>query len=197
MFRRRLEVMHSSTVRSASVAVTCILTGALLVGCGVTGSVSGVPSGVSQTGLFRSVDLGKSPLSAGPIGNEMMTSSRGKYHCFKTHGWNNTFDVKGAAQGPYPGKFHASGKFLSAYNQLKSFSESFTITSRSNTITGSFVWGGGNIFALCNLLNKSTDFTYTATLMRGSKVIKQFAGSASESGIHKQNGNKYFGETLI
>jgi hypothetical protein len=189
--------MHSYLQRSAKITIAFFIAGVFLVGCASSGSVPGAASGAPQPQLGHLV---RPPTFAQPdlaIGNEMMSSSRGNYQCFPIHGWYNTFKVKGAAQGPYPGKFHASGTFTSAYNRLKSFSESFTITSRKNTITGSFVWNGGNIFAFCDYLAQSTNFTYTATLMRGSKVIKQFAGSASENGIHKQNGHKMFGETLI
>jgi hypothetical protein len=187
--------MHSSLARSASVAVTCILTGALIVGCASSRSVPGVASGASQPELRHLV---RPPTLAQPalaIGNEMMTASGGVYHCYSGRfSEETTFDVSGAAQGPYPGKFHASGMFTTVAKALTSFSESFTITSHKKTITGSFVWNGKSVFAFCHHLSQSTNFTYTATLMRSSKVIKQFSGSASESGIGINN---LFGETLI
>jgi hypothetical protein len=73
------------------------------------------------------------PKSAGPIGNELMTATRGSIVC-------GSFNVRGTAAGPYPGKFQASGKWTSGFSlpddvspdgvkHLKSFSESFTITS--------------------------------------------------------------------
>jgi hypothetical protein len=188
--------MHSSLARSASIAVTCILTGALLVGCSGTRSVPGVAWAASQPQLGQLV---LPPTLAQPdlaIGNETMTADRFSGNC-------SSFNVSGSAQGPYPGKFQASGSWTSGYSQrdgpprLKSFSESFTITSHAKTITGSFIWGGGYILATCTYIGQSTDFTYTATLMRGGKVRKQFAGSASESSIDLAPGFLRFGETLI
>jgi hypothetical protein len=192
--------MHSSLARSASLAVTFILTGAFLVGCGGAGSVPGAPSRASQTSLGHVVDLGSLAQSAGPIGNETMTGHIGSIVC-------DSFNVRGTAQGPYPGRFQASGKWSYGYSppdgptHLKSFSESFTITSHAGTITGSFIWGGGSVIASCGeygnqpFIFESSDFTYTATLMHNGHVIKQFAGSASESGISCCP-NWKFGETL-
>jgi hypothetical protein len=54
------------------------------------------------------------------------------------------------------------------------------------------VWG--NVDADCNSITSSSDFTYTATLMLGGKVLKQFAGPAFEPGIDP--GRNRFKETL-
>jgi hypothetical protein len=193
--------MRRSLARSASFAVAYILTGALLVGCGGTGSVPGPPARVTQPSLGQLADLGTHAQSAGPIGGETMTGVRGSGVC-------GGFGVTGTASGPYPGKFKASGTWSYGFSPLygptflKSFSETFTITHYAKTITGSFIWNGGGVVAYCqqrgySTITSSSNFTYTATLTRGRKVIKQFAGSASESGISfGPLGLGQFGETL-
>jgi hypothetical protein len=48
-----------------------------------------------------------------------------------------TFTVAGKARGPYPGTFTASGLWHSIVGKVAYFSESFTITSGTITISGS------------------------------------------------------------
>jgi hypothetical protein len=186
--------MHNSLARSASGAVTCILAGAILVGCGSSG-VPGGALGVSHSSLFRSADL--SP--AHRIGNEFLLSAQVTTVChFNTF---VSFSTSGNAFGPYPGTFNASGTWkLGLFRNkpgLTPFSEMFTIVSGSNTINGSFTWGGrtrvtGQCFGGGGGLNPGSGFKYTATLTSGAKM-KTFSGPAREGGIYADQ----FREPLI
>jgi hypothetical protein len=182
--------MHS-LARSASVTATCILMGALLVGCGSAPSVPGLASGASYHGLGNLADLRTLKPSL-QIGNEVLTGTNEMFTC-TAH--DTKVRVTGTATAPYPGTFVADARW--AFNQnnhlVLGFSETFTITSGARTITGSFNWTRvSKLFGSC-FLTPSKSFTYTATLVRGVKVRKMFAGNASVSGLKMGQ----FGETLI
>jgi hypothetical protein len=186
--------MHSSLARSTAVTITCILTGALLVGCASTESVPGVALGASQTNPFGSANLGP----AHKIGNEILNSYHVTTSC--TDGNHRAgFSINGTAIGPYPGTFNASGYFIiNNYGRMLWFQETFAITSGANTVSGSITWDGlKRPIAGCQAgrgisLGAGKGFDYTATITQGTKT-KTFSGPASESGIN----NAHFGETLI
>jgi hypothetical protein len=181
--------MHS-LARSASVAVTCILTGALLVGCGSAPSVPGLASGASYHGLGNLADVRTFKASL-QIGNEVLTGTNEMFTC--TKGFTKV-RVTGTATAPYPGAFVADANWsFNQHDLVLGFSETFTITSGARTITGSFNWTRvSKLFGSCSLA-PSKSFTYTATLVQGVKARKMFTGNASESGINMGQ----FGETLI
>jgi hypothetical protein len=77
------------------------------------------------------------------------------------------FTASGNATGPYPGTFTASGhwgQFVIYHSLVWAFSENFTITSGSNTISGAFVrTGGGNGNFTCNEFGAVHGLRYTTS----------------------------------
>ncbi len=91
----------------------------------------------------------------------------------------------GSATGRYPGTFTDSGMFFARCEQSSetTVSGSFSITAGASKISGNFSGPGtGNCGnhpwgETCGL--RSKNLTYSAFLVRGGKVRKQFSGNAS------------------
>ncbi len=91
----------------------------------------------------------------------------------------------GSATGTYPGTFADGGQFFARCEQSSeaTVSGSFSITSGASTISGNFS-GPGTGSCSSHPWGETCDFssnnlTYSAFLIRGGKVRKQFSGDAS------------------
>jgi hypothetical protein len=192
--------MRSSLARSASVAVTCILAGGILVGCGSTQSVPDKASSVLQTNVRHPSEVGAqvqlSRLKLSGLGGEVLKHTTTLQSIGCGVGYDVTFFTHpgGTASGPFPGTFKANGSWQSTgkhVGRLTKFSETFTIVSGSSTITGSLKWNGKRVTTFCEYfhpgfnegIGASSQFKYTATLTQGGVVVWKFSGHASEGGI--------------
>src|SRR5580704_15032950 len=151
--------MHSSLAHSASVAVTCIFAGAILVGCATLQSVPDKASSILQTNVRRPSDVGAQVQLAGlrlsGLGGEVLkhTTTLQQSGC-GGGGYDITFGTHpgGTASGPFPGTFKAGGSWQTTgkrAGRLTKFSETFTIVSGSSTITGSLKWNGKWVNTFC------------------------------------------------
>jgi hypothetical protein len=144
--------MKSHLPRFASNTGAFFIAGALLVGC-ASGGYQVAPSG---SALQRAVPLGLNtdalakPFTS-PLGGEVFTASNVTVRPKCSRNPHTTrFSGSGATSGPYPGTFVASGSWRLGLGGFPpkpywGFSEFFTITSGTRTISGS-VGGNGSGF---------------------------------------------------
>jgi hypothetical protein len=169
------------TVLHGHYALSVCAAAATLAGC--SGSAR-LPNPTAQTALgntgatFRVVSPSfATPEPVGPnsSGTEALT---GKAKLIKPchrakHGWSASFSAHGNATGPYPGTFTASGSWGEYYgrggSEVWNFSETFTITSGSSTISGTASRPGFGMLS-CTVL-KNLTVPYTSGSVSGNALI--------------------------
>jgi hypothetical protein len=177
-------------VTHLSYLVGACLSAALLAGCGGSSNrfypatpMSGAPQPhlghyFANAGDSRAHDtsLKGEVLTAGDVTVKYLGDHRGDA--------TTKFHASGMAKGPYPGTFIASGEWHMFFlNHRWAFSESFTITSRGHSISGTIAGYGD----CCNVPITKTTFgpatlQYTSGPRSGPVTTnKIMAGSLSES----------------
>jgi len=113
---------------------------ALLVGCGGSQPPIGAP-GPARMSTTRSGQLG----SIAVLTTEFLYSPRVKERCFGiSGGCNCVFHANGKASGPFPGRFSARGGWNATRNDPWKFSETFSIRSSTEVITGTISGQGAH-----------------------------------------------------
>jgi hypothetical protein len=160
---------------------------AFLVGC-ASGGYQVAPSGSTLQNAVP-VGLNTNAVSAkpftSPLGGEVFTASNVavREKCRGLH-LTTRFRARGATSGPYPGTFVASGSWRFGANGFPpkpywGFSEFFTITSGTRTITGSVGGNGSGIpsFIACKTFGPVAK---RGTLLYHSKIAEiHYSGPAT------------------
>ncbi len=157
------------TISRVPYALSVCIVGAMLAGCG--GSTQ-FPNPAAQTPVGNAITSKRaaSPSFTTPrVGSDSSSTERligiAKLKCrYESDIPTTSFRASGTATGPYPGTFTAKGGWW-FYNSLQgliwAFHESFTIRSRTSTVSGTFFPGteGGGRTPWCRRFVNSVPYT--------------------------------------
>jgi hypothetical protein len=162
--QRKVSRMNSYSYRAAA-TLTVVFVSLALAACGGTPSQFSPPAPLQQNAVRSGIN--STPSSVQPLisslKGEVFTASHVKLgvasdgacpgvkpQCKTGGSVGNSFSARGTAKGPYPGRFTAKGSWVRVWTILIclpcywKFTESFTITSGSTTISGT-ISGKGNL----------------------------------------------------